>query len=497
MAKLRYNSKRSVSTIVAVILLIVGLVIGAGGVYAAIGTSSVTQTKTVTTGGAGSTVTTTVSGGTGGAASTVTTTVTGGAPAAQACKSPKLTSPTSNATSVTSASGPPLSGTINIGVLDDLSSQLITEGIKINFTAHQAVNDINAWLAHTSWAGKVTFNVNVQDYGLDNTKASNIMNTFKSDGITTVVGPLNSGTAQALLTFADSNQIVMISPSSTSPALAIPNDYLFRTAPTDVNQGAADACIMWSQGVKALIQVYRQDTYGSGLANYTKADFTNNGGTVIDSIPYDTSTTNFVPILQKVAADWTTASKSYDNNSIAIQLISFDEGASLIQQASTNYPSLIKTPQPWYGVDGTEGEAVFTNSTIGSSMQAVRLPSTVFGYTNSSKTATLCQQLLKAISQTCDSYPLGAYDDVWLAALSILACGTNSGACVQATLPTVAANYYGVTGWTEFDGAGDRAYGDFLIYCVSGASPTSLSWNVCGSWSQASDTVTWTAKPST
>ena len=368
--------------------------------------------------------------------------------------------------------------------------------MKINFTVHQAVNDINSYLASTSYAGKVKFNVVVLDYALDNTKAQNDMSTFKSDGISVVVGPLNSGTAQALLSYADSNQIVMISPSSTSAALAIPNDYLFRTAPTDVVQGMADARMMYQSGARAIIQVYRQDTYGAGLANYTKAAFTAAGGTVVDQIPYDTSTSNFVPILTTLNTDYNNAVKTYGNNSVAIQLIAFDEGATLIQQASTNYPSLLKTPQPWYGTDGEEGESAFTNSTVAAAVSAVRLPSTVFGYTNSSKTATLCQQLFAATSQTCDSYPLSAYDDVWLAALSILACGTNSGSCVKSVITTVADNYYGVTGWTEFNANGDREVSDYLIYCITGPT-TNLSWQVCGSWSFQSDSVTWIHQPST
>lgn len=438
-----YGRNSGVSNVIAAVLLVIGLIIGGAGVYAATslsGTSSPTNTTTGASGG--------------------------------------------------------LSGTVSIGVLDDLTDGLSGEGLKINYTVHQAVNDINSYVQTTSWAGKVKFNVVVEDYALDNTKAQNDMNTFKTDGINVVVGPLNSGAAQALLTFADSNKIVMLSPSSTSAALAIPNDYLFRTAPTDVTQGKADAAMMWGNGVKAIIQVFRQDTYGSGLANYTKADFTALGGTVVASIPYDTTATNFASTLSAINSAYNGAVTTYGNNSVAIQLISFDEGATLLQQASTSYPNLISTPQPWYGVDGTEGESVFTNSTVGSVMQAVRLPSTVFGFTNSSKTQALCAKLFAATSQTCDSYPLGAYDDMWLFALSILACGQNSGPCVQSILPSVAANYYGVTGWTALDVNGDRATSDFLIYCITG-TPSNLAWTVCGSWSFQTGQVTWTNKPAT
>ncbi len=456
------NRKRSaVSTIIAGVLLVVGLIVGAGAVYAITSTSASTVTinTTVTTGG------------------TVTV--------------------TSSNTGTTSASGG-LSGTVSIGVLDDLTDGLSGEGLKINYTVHQAVNDINAYLQNTSWAGKVNFNVVVEDYALDNGKATTDLATFKSDGITAVVGPLNSGTAQAILTTANGDQIVLISPSSTSAALAIPNDYLFRTAPTDIVQGQADASMMVGNGVKYLIQVYRQDTYGSGLANYTKADFTAAGGTVVDSIPYDITTTNFASILSTLNSDWSTAvtDAGGNNNSVAIQMVAFDEGATLLQQASTSYPNLIKTPQPWYGTDGVEGEAVFTNSTVGNVMSAVRLPSTVFGFTNSSKTQALCAELLMHTTQTCDSYPIGAYDDVWIAALSLLACNANSGSCVQKVLPSVADSYYGVSGWTELNANGDRAISDYLIYCITG--PTSkLAWTVCGSWSYQSNSVTWTNKPPT
>ncbi|MDA4111029.1 MAG: penicillin-binding protein activator [Thaumarchaeota archaeon] len=459
--------RSGVSSAIAAVLLVVGLVIGAGVGYAATG-SAKTSTQTTTVTGPGTGGTTVTVPGTG---STVTTTVSGGG-------------------------GGGLSGTISIGVLDDLTDGLSGIGAKINFTTHQAINDINAYLQNTPYAGKVTFNVVVEDYALDNTKAQNAMNTFKSDGISVTVGPLNSGTAQALLSFANSNQIVMISPSSTAHSLAIPNDYLFRTAPTDIVQGKADAAMMWQDGVKAVIQVYRQDTYGSGLANYTAAAFGVAGGTVADSIPYDATTTNFVPILSTLNTDWNAAVTKYGADAVAIQLIAFDEGATLIQQASTNYPALLKTQQPWYGTDGEQGESVFTNSTIASAIQAVRLPSTVFGFTNSSKTQTLCKQLFSATSRTCDPYAIGSYDDVWIAALSILACGQNSGSCVQSVISTVADNYYGVSGWTLLDASGDRAASDYLIYCITGPA-SSLAWTVCGSWSFSANSVTWTNKPST
>lgn len=421
------------------------------------------------------------------AGATVTNTVTAGG-------STVTSTTTRTVTSGGSSGG--LSGTINIGVMTDLSDGLTSEGLRVQAATQLAAQDINAWLQNTTWAGKVQFNVVVEDYALDNTKALNDLNSFQSQGISVVVGPLNSGSTGAILSQADSDQIVLISPSSTSPALSIPNDYLFRTAPNDVNQGAADARMMYQQGAQAIIIVYRDDTYGSGLANYTSARFTALGGTVADLIPYDPSTTNFLPVLQQLNTDYQSAVAQYGANSVAIQAISFEELGPMLLQAQSNYPSLLSTPQPWYGSDGEAGDSVLTNSTYATVMTQVRMPSTVFGYTNSSKTATICAEMAaKGPNLSCDSYGLSSYDDVWLAALSILDCGVNTGSCIQKVLPSVADSYFGVTGWTQLQPSGDRAYGDFQIWCVEPAGSSGSAWVLCGTWSQLSDTVTWINQP--
>ncbi|MDA4131222.1 MAG: ABC transporter substrate-binding protein [Thaumarchaeota archaeon] len=462
MKKIRTRS--GVSSAVAAVLLIVGLVVGAGVGYGI--TSGGKVTTTVTGAGVGSTVTV------GGGGSTVTiggTTVT-----------------------VSGGGGANL-GTITIGDMTDLTDGLSSIGIRIKASTEQAAVDINAWIQNTSWAGKVTFKVDSEDYAIDNTKASSILNTWATQGVSVFVGPENSGTAGALLQAVNSNHIVMISPSSTSHALAISNDYLFRLAPTDDIQGKADARMMYNNGVRGLIIVYRQDTYGSGLANYTAANFKADGGQVLAQIPYDTTTTNFGPIVQTMQTDWQSAIKQTGLNSsnVAFQAISFGEFGPLVVSAQQNTPSILNTTQPWYGSDGQEGDTTITNSTHATAVEQVRLPSTVFGYTNSTKTAVLCAEILAATHNSCESYSINAYDGVWLAALSVLACGSNDGQCIQKILPSVAANYYGVSGWTTLNAAGDRAASDYQVWCVVKGTANSGAWNYCGSWTFLTDTFTW------
>jgi branched-chain amino acid transport system substrate-binding protein len=453
------------STSVVAGLFIVGLLIGAGVMYAL--APSIVSASTTTVVGTGATATT-----------TVTTTVSG--------------------------TGTPALGTVTIGVLTELTGSLSSEGLRVQAYANQAVKDINAWVANTQWAGKVTFQTDVVDYAGSPTTADQEVKTFSADGVAAVVGPLNSGSLIAIYGDATTGHVVLISPSSTSPALAGVSPYVYRTAPNDVFQGAALSAELLGQGVKGVIITYIDDTYGSGLYNYTNADFSTAGGSgvTVDAVPYSPTLAGvqaFNGVASTINADYSALSTKYGASSVAILAISFEELGYLLKAAQASYPTLLTTPQPWYGTDGEQGDTALTNSTYGSLMLQVRMPASVFGYTNSSRSAALCAEFAANPNLSCDSYALGGYDDTWLAALSILDCGANSGQCVSKVFTSVADSYFGVTGWTQLSTptgvGGDRAGGPYQIWCVLN-QPAVGDWVLCGQANAnpaapTSYTVTW------
>ena len=440
--------KRSgASTSVVAGLFIVGLLIGAGVVYLL--APSIVSPSTTTA-----------------AAGTVTTTITG-------------------------TGAPPL-GTVTIGVLTELTGSLASEGLRVQAYANQAVKDINAWLANTQWAGKVTFQTDVVDYAGSPTTADTEVKTFAADGVAAVVGPLNSGSLEAIYGDAATGHVVLISPSSTSAALAGVSPYVYRTAPTDVYQGGALTSELLGQGVKGVIITYIDDTYGSGLYNDTSADFSTVGGSgvTVDAVPYSPSlagVTAFNTVAATINSDYSTLVAKYGASSVAILAISFEELGYLLKAVQASYPSLLTTPQPWYGTDGEQGDTALTNSTYGPLMLQIRMPATVFGYTNSSKSAAVCAEFASNPNLSCDSYALGGYDDTWLAALSILDCGVNSGQCVSKVFTSVADSYFGVTGWTQLETptgvGGDRAGGAYQIWCVLN-QPSVGDWVLCANANQ-------------
>lgn len=390
--------------------------------------------------------------------------------------------------------------TLTIGELTDLTDGLSSQGIRAKDSSLLAINDVNSFLSTSGC--NLKFAITIDDYALDNSKALTALQSLAAAGAQVVVGPLNSGAAAYIKSYADSNKIVLISPSSTSVALAIPGDYLFRTAPNDRWQGQADARIAVDRGAKALIIVERHDAYGDALANATKTYFTLDGGAKVDVIPYDTSTTDFSVTLTTLANDFTTDNSTSGGypNQVAIDAISFEEFGQMLQQANTQQPKLLNAKLPsaktgWFGTDGEAQDSVIVNATYGNLVSKVVLPSTLYGYVNNTKTQALYTAFGSAYSgQICDAYCLGAYDDVWLAALATLQAGAYNGASIQAVMLTVAGSYFGVTGPNTLEASGDRVatvYGVWKVVTISGTQ----TWVPAGTWTSSSDSIAWTNPP--
>ena len=76
-------------------------------------------------------------------------------------------------------------------------------------------------------------------------------------GVKMVLGGMWSSYACASLSYCNYNDILLFSPSSTSPLPTIEDDNLFRLVPTDVKQGPVISEMIQSKSVEALILIQR------------------------------------------------------------------------------------------------------------------------------------------------------------------------------------------------------------------------------------------------
>jgi len=85
----------------------------------------------------------------------------------------------------------------------------------------------------------------------------------------------------------------------------------------------------------------------------------------------------------------------------------------------------------------------------------------------SPKWMPLVERVKQQTGSEPDAFALAAYDAFWVSALlHALKDETNRDISLNQVLPRIAEFYFGATGWTALNEAGDRRYGDFDFWAI-------------------------------
>ncbi len=173
-----------------------------------------------------------------------------------------------------------------------------------------------------------------------------------------VIGAASSSVSLSVIDKITGAGVVQFSPANTSPALddpkTDPKNLYFRTAPSDVLQGAVMANLLIGDGKNNVAILARQDSYGELLAGQIEKGVKAGGGNIVTKQLYSADATNFTAEVNKVAA----------SQPDAIVLVAFDETKKLIPQliAKGIGPQDVQT----YFVDGntTDYAGTFPKGTL-------------------------------------------------------------------------------------------------------------------------------------
>jgi branched-chain amino acid transport system substrate-binding protein len=396
-----------------------------------------------------------------------------------------VTSTTTITITVTPSGVATLSGEIPIGALLPLSGSLATYGAQCKEAFLLAVEDVNKWLAALGkpWRLKPI----VEDTATDPTTALNKLMTLAAQGVKVVVGPMASSEVKKIKSFADSNKILVISQSSTSMELALPGDFIYRFTPPDKYQGIAIAHILWERGVRYVIPIWRGDTWGDGLLNYTKAEFlrlcqsVGGGNCGWDTgIRYDPTATVFETEVATLARKVEDYVNKYGKDKVGVLAISFEEIANIFDQA-VKYPILAEVK--WEGSDGTYGTAKLTEEPRRAEFAIkVQFWNTMAAPGESPLKESVRQRLIQRIGQEPIPYAYFTYDAVWAVALAIDHVGVYDGEAIKNAVPLVLKTFIGASGHFELDENGDRATTDYTIATVVKTPDGKYVWKEIGGY---------------
>ena len=346
---------------------------------------------------------------------------------------------------------------LTVGALLPLTGDLASYGE----TSQAALDEAVAALQ----AEGTSVTLSVKDTATEPATALEGLTALHEDGVKLVIGPYASSQVRAVKEFADQNGIVLISPLSTSTALAVPDDNIYRFTPDDQQEGVAVANLAYADGIRTIVPITRDDEGNKGLQSSMKPVFEALGGTVAPLITYSTEEEAFTDQVQALTDGIAAASGS--GGPVAVYLTAFGEVTKLFGAASGT-PELESVK--WYGSDSVAlSKGLVEDQTAAAFAVKADYPNPILGLRNADEPqwGPVNERLSEELGRTPDAFALAAYDALFVGVEALKAAGEDAdAAALGQAVADEARDYTGLTGPTELNEAGDRSLGNYDFWAV-------------------------------
>ena len=347
--------------------------------------------------------------------------------------------------------------------------------------------DINAYLAKLPkdrFSPRTQVEFLIESAGPEGDSAAHLemVKKFHKMGVNLIIGGYYTYLAADSLDYINKHDMVMISPSATGAALAIP-DNLFRLVPDDTGQGKAISAMLEHESISRLVIIQQLgDPWADGIVASIGSYYS---GVKVFVTYGDT------PVYSDVAD----AAEAALTGAVGEGVLCLSYGAEKILHAAEGHTKLLGVE--WFGADATALSSLIIEDTIAlQNAVKVKLFSSMTWLTpetESSSKFKAMQTRFEGIfpNEKLNLYTASEIDAAWLLTLAVLETQNNpiqamSGKEIAKVLPDVASRYYGFGGWCELNAAGDRMPGNYKIW---GYGPE--GYHLFGSYDTASETLTW------
>ena len=379
-------------------------------------------------------------------------------------------------------------GVLTIGTILPVTGDLAFLGPPEIAGSDMAVEDINAA------GGVLGADVVLEqgDSGDTTTDTANLeVDRLLAAGADAIMGAASSAVSKTVIDKITGACTIQFSPANTSPDFTTYDDngLYFRTAPSDLLQGRVLANVVLDDGAETVSILYRQESYGIGIAEALKSNLEENGGTVDEFLAYAVGTESYDAEIDSLVAA----------GSDAIIVVGFSESASILTTMNERGIGPNSDSVAVYGVDGNLGiESELADPTILAGFK---------GTVPSVDLATITDFTARLDENGADGqYAYGAetYDSVIIVALAAAVAGSDDPSLVAAEINGVTKDgekcttfadcialvdagtdidYDGVGGPYDFAEEGEPAAASFRVwtYDETGAANTDLDTYVFAS----------------
>jgi len=377
--------------------------------------------------------------------------------------------------------GSDLSGEVTIGLILPLTGDLATHGIENLAGSEYGVEEFNKYLDEIGqqWHLKMIS----EDSATNPVIALEKLTVLNAKGIGIVVGPETSSNIRNIKGYSDSNNMLLVSCCSSAPALAIPNDSVFRLVPDDRNQGTALAKLIQHEGIEVLVPVWRGDTWGDGLSKAATDSFENRGGKVGEGIRYNPESPEFSASTSLLASNVNKLVEEYGKDKVAVLFLGFAEVLQFMQSASEHD---VLDDVRWFGPGANTKEHKLIDDPIGLEFSTnIQFTTVQFAASKNPTYEKVQKHLTETLGTDPNTFVHSSYDAVWLIGYAMLETQSTDVSVIKEKIPEIAENYSGAIGSTKLNEAGDLAQADYEVWGIRGAE-----WVLLGKYIQSDDSVT-------
>lgn len=353
---------------------------------------------------------------------------------------------------------------IKIASQSPLSGGQSLSGTNMRNAVELAIEQLSGPL--TDMGFKIEY-VPFDDQATPDVGVANAQNMVNDPAILVIIGHWNSGVAIPSSEVYNANDLGMISPANTNPAVTSRGlSVVNRVCGRDDNQGPAGAKFLASLGtVESVYVLHDKTAYGQGIATFFQQEAEAQGIAVL-GFEGTEEKSNFDGILQPILAQ---APDAIYFGGI------YDQTAVFLSQArAAGYAGIFMGPD---GTDATDFALLAGEAAIGTYYTSAAGPASVYP-----DAAKFIEDYTAKFGAGPQPYGPESYDATAIALHSIeiaaqLAGGNTPTRAQVASIIRATSDFKGITGSITFDAYGDRATAGYYVLQVKSSDPAKWSEN--------------------
>ena len=358
---------------------------------------------------------------------------------------------------------------VNVGIMFPSAGEPASHGYYNSAAVRLGAANFNAYLEEigASWRMNLVFADTLSDLATPLEK----IQSLNHKGIKFVLGPHSNAQISGIKPYVDSNEMVLISPSSTSSSQTA-DDNIFRLAPNTAQQGRVLALLFEQERIDAIITVYRSDAWGFSLYESTRNGFEVFRRVMDDSIPYpanlnseyflEKGRTFELALLSDLVERYTAR---YPADKVAVLVLGFSETAHLLGSAAS-FDNLHDVR--WFGSESLSRDSAFLDHPKASAFaQDVNFVSVRFAPSTNDVYEHVRDYFADFEGLTPGVSAFASYDSVWVLGKAILEVGSADSLAVRNSITGAASTHTGAIGTIHLNEFGDFAAPSYDLWHIN------------------------------